>query len=110
MGAGEDMLKEMLTRESVAAVFAMTCSADLDTRRERVAKRDDVPDERLIPFIAIMPDNLTVEERKQWVKEVAEGLDAVVADAAKSIAVGRTLDMMRDLGLGDDGDGGTRKD
>ncbi len=108
MGEGEDMLRDMLTRESVAAVFAMTCSADLDSRRERVAKREDVPDERLIPFIAIMPDNLTVEERQQWVKEVAEGLDAVAADAGKSIAVGRTIEMMKDLGLGEDGDGNAR--
>jgi hypothetical protein len=109
---GEDkaMLKDMLTRESVAAVFAMQTSADLDARQRTIADRDGVPDERLIPFIAIMPDHLSTEERKAWVREVAEGLQAVVDDAAKSIAVNRTLAMMRDLGLGDDGDGGTRND
>lgn len=110
LGEGEAMLSELLTKESVAAVFAMQCAADLEARQRTMAERDGIPDERLIPFIAIMPDNLSTEERKSWVREVAEGLQAVVADAAKSIAVGRTLDMMRDLGLGDDGDGGIRND
>ncbi len=111
MGSDEgDIMKELLTRESVAAVFAMQCSADLDARQRVLDERGGVPDERLIPFIAVMPDNLSVDERKQWVRDVTEGLEAVVKDAALGVVASRTLDMMKDLGLGDDGDGNTRND
>lgn len=106
MGKGEAMT---INAESVAALFAMTCSADLE-HQVRVAKRNGVPDDRLIPFFAVMPDGLSDAERDKWVREMSEGLEALANDAHKSIMVDRTIATMRDLGLGDDGDGGTRND
>jgi len=109
MGEGKGMNGIDLNNDSVAALFVMQCHADLE-HQFRVAKRDGVPDERLIPFFAVMPDGLSDTERAKWTREISEGLEALTADAHRSIMVDRTLATMKDLGLGDDGDGGTRHD
>lgn len=103
-----DIMKELLTRESVAAIFAMQTSADLEHRMRVARERQDVPNDRLIPFFAVMPDDYTPDEQRKWVKEITEALTSVVNDAELSIKVDRTLETMRDLGLGDDGEGNPR--
>lgn len=99
-----------LTRESVAAIFSMTCAADLERRMGITRERANVPDDRLIPFYAVLPDGLDNGEQRSWINMVSEGLAAVVKDAQLNIMVNRTLQTMKDLGLGEDGDGGTRND
>lgn len=99
-----------LTRESVATIFSMTCAADLERRIGITRDRANVPDDRLIPFYAVLPEGLDLGEQRTWIKMVSEGLTAVVKDAQLTIMVNRTLQTMKDLGLGEDGDGGTRND
>ncbi len=65
---------------------------------------------QLIPFFATMPDNLTPDEARKWTDSVTEAFAVVVADAHKGILIDRTFATMRDLGLGDDGNGGIRAD
>ena len=101
-------IKELMTRESAAAIFAITCAADLEHRQRVMRERADVPEERMIPFFAVMPDGYSEDERRKWIRSIVEALDVVVADAHKDIMVDRTFAMMKDLGLGDDGNGGLR--
>ncbi len=90
-----------LTKESVAAVFAMTNAADLEARIRVLHERTDVPDDRLIPFYVVMPEHYDANERKAWIKSVTESLEAVANDAHKDVMIDRTIQTMEDLGLGD---------
>ena len=112
MGEGDGGTNDMstFTRESVAAVFAMVNSGDLETRIRVLHERAEVPDDRLIPFFVIMPENYDADERRAWIKSVTEALEVVAKDAHQDIMVDRTIKTMTDLGLGDDGDGGFRNE
>lgn len=110
LGEGKEAMKDLLTRESLVAIFAMQTSADLENRMRVVRERKGVPDSQLIPFFAVMPDDYSLDEQRKWIHEITESLSAVVADAELSIKVDRTLATMVDLGIGDDGNGGTRED
>lgn len=96
------------TRDSVAAVFDMQCSADIEARMRVVNDKADVPEDRLIPFFVVMPETYDTEERQTWIANVTEALEAVATDAHRSVMVDRTIKTMTDLGLGDDGDGNFR--
>lgn len=102
MGTSDDGVRQMtFTRESVAAVFAMTNAADLEARIRVLNERADVPDDRLLPFFVVMPEGYDAGERRTWVKSVTEALESVAADAHRDVMIDRTIKTMEDLGLGD---------
>lgn len=103
MGEGESRMSTALKRaERVAALFEITCQADLERRMRETGS------EQLVPFFAVMPHGYSADEQAKWVAEISEALGAVTDDAHKAIMLDRTLATMKDLGIGDDGDGNFR--